>query len=577
MSYEEIKSREKRLSIRKIWSCVLIVLIVIFSLISVLSVIFNVYGNKKVNIEYKETSSINYHINLVPNEYYDEVESGQAYVASLIDEIDSDFKYSVSIKTDVDYSYSYKIEKYIDFNSVSMGSFKPQEYELLVNTSGTHNSGTDLDISENIVVSYKNANIKAVDFINYVKDSLITANLVVKMTINVNSESADFNENNTHVILYRSPLAVQTTNVTVTSTVPAAQGKTIQCLKNSKLASFTAKVYPVTIVLDVLFVLALILFINFTSNKYIKYSIRIKNILRGYKSFIQVTSTSISVKNYQLVKIHSIREMLELRETLSLPIIMKENNDKTCSKFFIIKDNFMYIYSDCVEGFESLKYTDEDDEDVFEKTKKDCCLDNCNNKKEDITTQTEPLLSNAKQEATEEKLGILNVDVETNNDTDEIDEVLEEESDGYEYSFDAKLALANDQVKGFYSEIELFARSYGVKVKSSFKKERIYLGRDIFGEMVFRGKKLAIFLALNPQDYVGTKYKFKDFSKAKKYEKTPMLVKITSGLKVRYVKELLSTIFKNAGVKNKNLSLDSKKIETKTMEQLIEEGRIKIK
>lgn len=572
MSYEEIKSREKRLSIRKLWSCVLIVLIVIFSLISVLSVIFNAYGNKKVNIEYKETSSIGYNINLVPNEYYDEVEPGQAYVSSLIDEIDTDFKYSVSIKTDVDYSYSYKIEKYIDFNSVSVGSFKPQEYELLVNNSGTHNSGTDLSISENIVVSYRNANVKAVDFINYVKDSLITANLVVKMTINVKSESADFNENNTHVILYRSPLAVQTTNVTVTSTVPAVQGKTIQCLKNSKLASFTAKVYPVTIALDVLFVLALILFINFTSNKYIKYSIRIKNILRGYRSFIQVTSTSISVKNYQLIKIHSIREMLELRETLSLPLMMKENNDKTCSKFFIIKDNFMYIYADCVEGFESLKYTDEDDEDVLEKAKN--VAFELSKKTESIAVVV-PVANNDVVEET--KVLKTAKEVEDIENSEETDDVSEEESDGYEYSFDAKLALANDQVKSFYSEIELFARSYGVKVKSSFKKERIYLGRDVFGEMVFRGKKLAIFLALNPQDYVGTKYKFKDLSKAKKYEKTPMLVKITSGLKVRYVKELLTTIFENAGVKNKNLSLESKKIETKTMEQLIEEGRIKIK
>lgn len=366
MSYEEIKSREKKLSIRKLWSCILIVLIVVFSLISLLSVVFNVYGNKKVNIEFNEKSSIDYSIDLIPNEFYDKVEPGQAYVSSLIDNINSNFKYSVSVeKTDIDYSYSYKIEKYIDFSSVNSGSFEPLNYEELVNKSGTHSSKTDLVIDENVVVSYKNANSEALKFINYVNDSLVTANLVVKMTIKIQSESADFSENNTHVVLYRSPLVVQTTKVTVTSTVPTTQGKTIQCLKNSKLASFTAKIYPITLALDALSILALILFVNLTSNKYIKYSIRIKNILRGYRSFIQVTSTNISVKNYQLIKISSIREMLELRETLSLPLIMKENNDKTCSKFFIIKDNFMYIYADCVEGFESLKYTDED---LFEKT-----------------------------------------------------------------------------------------------------------------------------------------------------------------------------------------------------------------
>ena len=71
------------------------------------------------------------------------------------------------------------------------------------------------------------------------------------------------------------------------------------------------------------------------------------------------------------------------------------------------------------------------------------------------------------------------------------------------------------------------------------------------------GKKCCASFALDPKDYENSKYFFKDVSDVKKYEKTPLLMKITSPRKVKYTKELLEMIFANNGLANKNVEVNT--------------------
>ena len=120
-----------------------------------------------------------------------------------------------------------------------------------------------------------------------------------------------------------------------------------------------------------------------------------------------------------------------------------------------------------------------------------------------------------------------------------------------------------------------YAQYYGVKVRKSWKKETIYKGRTVFALLTFKGKKLCVSFALDPKEYENSKYFFKDVSDVKKYEKTPLLMKITSPRKVKYTKELLELIFKNNGLENKNLTIVVEDIMSATKEELIEKGLIK--
>ncbi len=144
-----------------------------------------------------------------------------------------------------------------------------------------------------------------------------------------------------------------------------------------------------------------------------------------------------------------------------------------------------------------------------------------------------------------------------------------------DYSFKSKLILSSDEVKDYYNNIVTYALSYGAKLRKSWKKETIYLGRKIFAILTFKGKKLCVSFALDPKDYENSKYFFKDVSSIKKFEKTPLLMKITSNRKVKYAKDLLNLIFTNNGLLDKKIEVSFENIPLETKDELIINGLIK--
>ena len=58
----------------------------------------------------------------------------------------------------------------------------------------------------------------------------------------------------------------------------------------------------------------------------------------------QLTNYTFNLcKNYQILKIKSFTDMLEISDTINQPILMKENNEKT-GAYFLIMTGFKVIY-----------------------------------------------------------------------------------------------------------------------------------------------------------------------------------------------------------------------------------------
>ncbi|MCM1130514.1 MAG: uL15 family ribosomal protein [Anaeroplasma bactoclasticum] len=146
----------------------------------------------------------------------------------------------------------------------------------------------------------------------------------------------------------------------------------------------------------------------------------------------------------------------------------------------------------------------------------------------------------------------------------------------YNYSFKAKLILASPEVQQQYRDIINYVRPYGVKTSVSWKQERIYLGRNTFAMLVFKGKKLCVAYALDPKEYEDTKYHVIDLSEVKRFVKTPTLLKITSERKQKYVLELLNTIFTRNELVFKEMEPEKIDIPKRTKDELIEENLIKV-
>jgi len=72
-----------------------------------------------------------------------------------------------------------------------------------------------------------------------------------------------------------------------------------------------------------------------TRDMHINYSRRVNKILSSYKSYIQRVKDPLNTENYQVLHVDTFPELLELRDTLQMPILVYENEDRTCAQFMI--------------------------------------------------------------------------------------------------------------------------------------------------------------------------------------------------------------------------------------------------
>ena len=104
----------------------------------------------------------------------------------------------------------------------------------------------------------------------------------------------------------------------------------------------------------------------------------------------------------------------------------------------------------------------------------------------------------------------------------------------YNYSFRAKLIQAPAEVQDRFGQLmDEFASYPAVKTRESWRQVRVYSGRKTLASVLFKGRKLCVAYALDPKVYEDTKYHGADLSGVKRYEKTPMLLKVFSDRKLR--------------------------------------------
>ena len=148
----------------------------------------------------------------------------------------------------------------------------------------------------------------------------------------------------------------------------------------------------------------------------------------------------------------------------------------------------------------------------------------------------------------------------------------------YTKGFMAKLRLADDMTKEEYRLLMQEISSFkGMKADLSFNQQRVHKGREAVAILLFKGKKLCVAFALNPADYEETKYHGKDVGNTKRFEKTPMMMKITSERKGKYARHLLGEVANALGlerVEPQNVDIDLKEL---TKDDMLLSGEMRIK
>lgn len=361
MSEFEKQQRDAYQHNRKKWIIIQSVIIGVLVLGMLLSSLIFFRMNKSTYVYYNEEGNVIHKAYLADNEFYDEsyLNGSHAYVSALIEKMTGDFTYNLKLNaSDVNVKYSYQIEAQVSVAERYSGTpiYNPV-FELVPQKTFT-TLGDSLSIHELVDIDYQFYNDLAKTFVNqYDLESYTMQTLFVRMHIEVLGTSEQFAENNTgeYVIELSVPLNSEVAKPSVSTTVPSSQQRILACDNSSKTGFLIAAI--VLAVLSLAAIAVLIVYVYKTRDIHINYARKVQRILSNYKSYIQKVRNPFNTAGYQVLYVDTFTEMLEIRDALQLPVLMYENEDKTCTQFMIVfSTNILYTYEIKVDNYDQLYY-----------------------------------------------------------------------------------------------------------------------------------------------------------------------------------------------------------------------------
>ncbi len=150
----------------------------------------------------------------------------------------------------------------------------------------------------------------------------------------------------------------------------------------------------------------------------------------------------------------------------------------------------------------------------------------------------------------------------------------------YNKSFTAKLMQSPDPVKQYYADLanELFSYDK-VRNRISWTNSSFYIGRKVVSKFSVRGKTLYLYLALEPKDFLNSKYFVIDESAVKRYETVPLGMKVKSRRGVKYGIELIAILMQKSGTARSEGTVECVKLSDypyDTTKNLVGRGLIKL-
>ena len=324
----------------------IIFLIIQISLISFLVTLVS-NKHKKVIMTYVENTDINYNVvlknnDLVPDEYNN---NDNAYIVNLIDHITlvPTYEYKSSKKTKLSGKSALVASLKVYYKNSFDASNNPevsQKKKVLIEeeikaTGKKYNNTLSYDIK---LGDY----LKTLD--KFKDDMKINVDGFLDISYETDIKGKLYNSTyiNKDIITLRIPLGDSVSQFEKEASAPRTTK-----VYGDELIKISSKVKIFLIVsnLIVFLILAFLLKCLFKLTDKPEYDKKLAKILRNYDDIIVNTKSMIDKKKYKVVVIDDFKEMLNLSRELLFPIMCYESPKKKETKFYIVKDGLLYIYT----------------------------------------------------------------------------------------------------------------------------------------------------------------------------------------------------------------------------------------
>lgn len=301
------------------------------------------------NISFKETGNIDYSVCLNKNDTFEteclEKNSSYNYVASLINNISVKFDYTFGgNKVYLEKPLKYKIVgNLIIKNKENSYIYSEKEY-VLKDESSDNILTTDLyyNIQDSVNIDYSYYNNIAnqfkseygVDIDSYLNVSLIVSNEV----------DAKYNVPNSSALNIKIPLSLKSVKLEASELNNGFDQTVIK-------EYLTISDYVTLICGVLLFIFSIYYFIGFISlfsslfKKKSIYDKTLNKYMKEYDRLIVETKSLPAFSDYNMLKIKTFEELLDVRDNLRLPIMYYNVISHQKAYFYILHENNLYVYT----------------------------------------------------------------------------------------------------------------------------------------------------------------------------------------------------------------------------------------
>ena len=351
----------------------IIQMIAIFLLAAVAIGSFLIYDrmNRTYYIEYTEKSCVDYKVQYLENEFFEEdwIGKDQEYISSIINQIAADFSYKLNMDTaGVGFEYKYKIDATVIIADKDSGKpYRTVTENLLPLTNATAKKSMGVEIKERVYINYNKYNQMASEFVDtyFLKNSSCTLIITLDIEVLSNAENFQQSNENKYSTSLNIPLVKETFGMEVTSSAPTSESKVLAYSGAESQGVFLTLAIASSLI-TVILALVLVVFLHLTRNEDINYSAKVRKILSAYSSYIQRMDGEFNDEGYQTVIIKTFTEMLGIRDTIQSPILATENKDETMTRFLIpTNTKILFVYEIKVDNYDQI-YSRINVEEIFE-------------------------------------------------------------------------------------------------------------------------------------------------------------------------------------------------------------------
>lgn len=299
-------------------------------------------------ISYTEKADIDYIVNLKANDFYEKtyLEENSNVIASLIKNIEANFKYELDFEKENEYIYNYKIIARTEVKESKKVNIIYEKEEELVSKPVEGVKNDKLEINQKINIDYNKYNELISRFVNVydLDDTSCTLELTMYLDVYNKYDTSKINKEQKVMTLY-IPLTTKTVDISLSSNTLNSEGKALE--RKSEFGDIVA-LKVIGIVLGIAGVVILVRFVKYMSDSRSAekmYDQTLKNILFSYKQYIQKINTDIDDEKYKKVDVESFNEILEMKETLQAPILMYTEENVRRTKFMIINNDMLFVFT----------------------------------------------------------------------------------------------------------------------------------------------------------------------------------------------------------------------------------------